>query len=1075
MKKRIFAGILAFMLMLTLIPVTNVRADEVAGDQSEAGYSDDDSDEKEQSASNGENDSDEEKQPVVNENDDSDEEKQPVANGDETPKTGAQPFSMMRAAENAEKEALIGSTEYATLEAAVNAAQAGDVISLIGNVTLESTLTINEKVTITSTATESYKISAGDNFSDTNLIEIADSSAEVTLGNVTLNANKKCRVVMISAGKLIVNGATITGGKAQTSDKHFQSGVCVTGSASFEMNGGEIKGNESAEDTYYKKYCSDLWIGANATGSIASINGGTVGKVFVNANEWSQSNPGSFTVDGGTIEELYVEYDQGYGALFTFKTGTIKSLLISKTESGQSDAVTALAGTVYRGGFKDVVAEVDGVNYTSLQDAVNAANGKIVKLTSNADITKEDVTIAAGQNVTLDLNGKTLKAANTAKGHIKVNGNLTFKDSVGGGKLYTETPYVAKTVCHGIIELDGGSMTMESGYINAVMSDPANNGQFAIVLTGKNNKFTMNGGKIEAGWYPVSGTAGRGGEGSQIIINAGELISTADYAIYSPLTNGTVSVNGGKVNGAAGAIFMNTGTLNITAGEVTSENTGSTGTWNDGTGYQDNAAISLSAEYGEVSCKITGGTITGGTNTGNVAAPSVILGTNEKNGNSNKVTLNIENGIFKGEIKYADNATSDSKTVITGGNFDTSVKVYCADGYEEVKKSDNTYEVVAIDKTGNVAISVHPTATSTKVSDNISSDKAEDANKIANVIAGNENLKKAIAEVAANVAESYKNDEDLIADAKEKLGTEEKNNIQLIVKPRVEVSVQQLADSDLNSEDTSVIEVEIKLYYDVYAKKVNTEGSDSADEEKKLKTVSVSSTKDPVEISFEVSEALAEKLQAKVNANKKIYIKHPKANGDVYYHEASINGRIVTFTNNAGFSSFILMYGDAVPVNEINTPGGNEPGGNEPGGNEPGGNQSGGNEPGGNEPGGNQPGGSTDQPSGNQPGGSTDQPSGNQPGGSTDNAGGTTGNTGSSTDNAGGTTGNTGSSTNNTNKPANSSKDGVQNTSNVNKTNKTQSSKTVVTGDSTNILVYAVLMIVAAVGIGVLYYRKRRA
>lgn len=64
------------------------------------------------------------------------------------------------------------------------------------------------------------------------------------------------------------------------------------------------------------------------------------------------------------------------------------------------------------------VAEVNGVSYPSLQAAIDAAQGAdTVKMLTDAT---EDVTVATGKNVALDLGGKTLTNTNTGKATLTI-------------------------------------------------------------------------------------------------------------------------------------------------------------------------------------------------------------------------------------------------------------------------------------------------------------------------------------------------------------------------------------------------------------------------------------------------------------------------------------------------------------------------------------------------------------------------------------------------------------------------------------------------------------------------------
>lgn len=749
---------------------------------------------------------------------------------------------------------------FITLNEAITFMESGGTVYLLDDVQIPSTLTLDKEVTIKSKAgSGKYSITPADGFMDDKLIEI--KSPNVTFENVKLDAKQKCRVIKVAAGSLTIDQVDITGGKL--TDDDYSDGVFVAGDASFTMN-------------------------------------------------------------SGTIENLYVGYDEGGGASFTYKDGTINKLNVSATTSGQSTSVTPEAGTVYRGGFGNAAASVEGLKYASIQDAVNAADGKTVTLIRNADITNEDVTIESGKTVTLDLNGHNLKASSADKGHIKVYGNLIFKDSAGNGKLYTETAYDKdQDICHGIIELFGGSMTMESGYIYTVIADPANKGQFAVVLKGEGSSFTMNGGKIEAGWYAVSGNGRSENKNSRITINGGELISAADYAIYSPQSMGTVTVNGGTISGAAGAISMNCGQLEINNGTITSENIGNTGVWADGTGNQKNAAISLSAEYGAVPCVIHGGNIIAKKD-----APSVILGTNQENLSDDNapysVILNIMSGNFKGSIDYGEKISVQTGVYVYGGLFDMPVpNEHCAEGYEPITKANGVYSVVKpeiVDGSGNgnISVSVYPTDSVPKVSNTIPEASKEAAAEIATSAGNSEKLVQTLNRIASEAGIALKNDEAVIEEAKEKLNTEEEN-IQISVKPRVETEVKAIREGGL-SENEAVISIDIKLYYDVYAKTIDASSSDSTPQEQKLKTVSVTDPKEAITISFTVSDTIREKLQQVISDGKKLYIEHPKSNGEVYYHEATLEGNTVTFVNNAGFSNFTLMYGSANPTNKVNKP-----------------------------------------------------------------------------------------------------------------------------------------------------------
>ena len=251
---------------------------------------------------------------------------------------------------------------------------------------------------------------------------------------------------------------------------------------------------------------------------------------------------------------------------------------------------------------------------TGFEDMKNAfENGNSYTLESDIDITSATITVPAGKNVTLDLNGHEIKAANTSSGQIKVYGSLTIKDAAGNGRIYSSSDY-SDDAGTALITAEGESarITLESGTVYAVRDDAVNKGQSAVgVLDG--GDFTMNGGEIEAGWYAVSGNGTDQQTSSTITISGGELSSTADYAIYLP-HNGVTTISGGTVTGGAGAVGMRSGKLVIKdRATLVSLGTSSTGQWSDGTSGMDCAVVFVdpktsSSAYGDCNVTVDGGT-----------------------------------------------------------------------------------------------------------------------------------------------------------------------------------------------------------------------------------------------------------------------------------------------------------------------------------------------------------------------------------------------------------------------------------------------------------------------------------
>ena len=279
------------------------------------------------------------------------------------------------------------------------------------------------------------------------------------------------------------------------------------------------------------------------------------------------------------------------------------------------------------------IEDPDPVN--NMKEAL--AEGGLFTLYCDIDITaSSDIIVPEGITSTIDLNGYTIKAANGTPGNINVYGSLTLKDSKGG-RIVAENDY-SNAYSTGIIYVSGedASLTMEGGYIYAVRDDAVNNGQFGVALY-DGADFTMTGGKIEAGWYAIAGHGNNSTQNSVITIEGGELVSTSDYAIYLP-QSGTTNITGGTVNGAAGAVSIRRGTLNISGDAMLlSDGKGYTGDWGDGTGNQPNCGIMVDPAYGACTVNISGGTVS-------TAQDAIIF--NQKAAHASESAVQVSAGTF---------------------------------------------------------------------------------------------------------------------------------------------------------------------------------------------------------------------------------------------------------------------------------------------------------------------------------------------------------------------------------------------------------------------------------------------
>ena len=250
---------------------------------------------------------------------------------------------------------------YGNFQEALDNAEDGYVLVLNEDVEVDALVNVNKSVTIDGKGL--YTVKAGQDFvgatEENNRItnslfhisnDAANADVELTLKDVTLDGNQVARGVSAFKGKVVIDGATITNGKK--TDNRRSGGVFISNNASFEMKDGSITGND-ANDATYTKYCADLWIGANATGTLYAIEDGEVGSVFINSNSYSAVNAGMFELKGGNIETVYVEYDSGFGGVFKYTDGLVKEMLIALNNQN---------GNFY-GAFATIKAEKDTTYY----------------------------------------------------------------------------------------------------------------------------------------------------------------------------------------------------------------------------------------------------------------------------------------------------------------------------------------------------------------------------------------------------------------------------------------------------------------------------------------------------------------------------------------------------------------------------------------------------------------------------------------------------------------------------------------------------------------------------------------
>lgn len=453
----------------------------------------------------------------------------------------------------------------------------------------------------------------------------------------------------------------ITGGTINVADGV---GVLMRG-GKMTMTGGEINATGDA----------------TRTGSVGDTNQkiGVSGVIFDRDANYPAVATTSISIDGEAkvngakeaVELINTNNVADAKSAFKLKGGTynkdVSALLDENTVAEEKNGVYVVT-TYY--------AQVGETKYATLQAAADAATaGQTVTVLNDVDMTTgSNLTVKAGQDIVLDMNGHSIKGANTNDytQNINVYGKLTLMDSKENstGKIYVETPYQRGVYDRPLVYVAGnGEFVMNSGYIYTVIpDDPVNKGQYGIAAYDQ-GKITINGGTIEAGFCAIT-SRDDANSNTNITIDGGTLISPMDYAI-AHRTAGKLTVIKGVIYGGSGAISMKRGELEIKGGTLTSKGTGDTGNWGDGTGNLGKAALNFCKPYGNVKATITGGTITA-----------------------------------EGDAVLIDAQPTEGKNVdisISGGTYSSDVSKYCAAGFTATPKADGTY---GISKVGDLSVMV---------------------------------------------------------------------------------------------------------------------------------------------------------------------------------------------------------------------------------------------------------------------------------------------------------------------------------------------------------------------------------
>ena len=430
------------------------------------------------------------------------------------------------AASNA-TEAKIGNKYYATFATAYTAAQAGETVTLLADIEATEVILLDKSVTIngnghkvTSNATRVFRVTTA--YTEVTLNDVNMVSTAVRVGT---NDVRGISIDIVDNVKLTLNNCSVDFTDASANDWAYAVNVTGGNNHVVTVNGGAYEGANV--------------INVNGANNNVTVKNAVITCTYPNnplyygACIWVKQEQGS------SVEATGNTFNGSNAIAFNLGTGTVL------TESNNTD------NTEY------VVAMIGDAYYTSIQAAVEAAeNGATITVIKDFAI-DEMVTVVAGKELTIDLNGKTITGTdNTSKNFsiIDNRGNLTIKDS----------------------------SAEKSGKITLTATIDSDWGRYsAVIANNPGGKLTIDGGTLEhlGGTdmaYGIDNLTNGKGTYAETVINGGTIKST--YRGIRQFLNGIeaqniLTINGGTVEGANKSVWMqdpsanaNTGTLTIAEG-----------------------------------------------------------------------------------------------------------------------------------------------------------------------------------------------------------------------------------------------------------------------------------------------------------------------------------------------------------------------------------------------------------------------------------------------------------------------------------------------------------------------------
>lgn len=756
-------------------------------------------------------------------------------------------------------EAAIGTTHYDTLEEAVAAAVSGQIITLQTNVELEAQLDLPDGVTLDG---RGRKISAASD---------------------TWSSNNQSKYMLVGRGRVTIQDVTLDGAGVAAGCLQFYK--AQEGSLQGLVTLKNAQGLGLAINASQVAAEGVLTLKGNGWGDIINVGWGSQ----LSGMDRCSFDASAAALDG--VAAVYTDHSDVRNA--GGDVGKFSIRLPASFASATEGELAALGKAIL---YAPAAAEVEGTGYLSLAGAFQAArDGSTITLRSSS-AGNRTLTLSDGRKLTLDLNGFDVGFAQGQTLRVS-QGELIL---TGRGKLYEQQPQTAPVTLLGSDDPDAEnhtSLTVDkdvtlSGW-SGVWIGPGEGGQHAFgvtaVLSGTLVSSTPEGGHAVHLSETVTDEEGNVPrlhlEGATLTASGGTGLYLGGYA--------QTTVSGSDIRAESGTgVVLSAGELTIQGNTVVSGGTGPLAAIPGGDG-SDTSHVALAVVQHlnklPVALTITGGIFTGG---------GALLEQNAHNGDpeaSSKVELNVSGGRFHGQI-YTENQIG----FITGGTFTAHPGLCLAEGFAAEDSGDAVYHYIVTAAGENPAQVVAGEA-EVSVSDTVSGGEEQAlAQQVVQALTdphqgGREqpDIGEALRAAASTVANQNPVTQEQGKQALDTAGIPS-GDVTIVVRPYLEIAV---AEVSVQSGEQSITLDITPMYITVAATDPDDiqlkDGTKNAVAMGQPQTLTITK---PVTITLPLTDGFAE--------NGRLYVKHEKNSGAVYYYRGAVADNVLTFINPNGFSRF---------------------------------------------------------------------------------------------------------------------------------------------------------------------------